>query len=191
MVVERDCDRREVIASICDIAERCGDGYSPSQMKWHEGVVYDGRDKAEEAIDRFDSGWYSDHAVLFRDYSGMKRPGPTAKMVKMADRLERARCAEGDYTSRHHIYDAARATVSCSKCSSRLAVPYLKRDQCPVCGNDLRSEAVLRRIGELHAKVEGLEDELRGLRDEQEERFRAKAKSSAPVRWLVKYEYHC
>jgi hypothetical protein len=55
----------------------------------------------------------------------------------------------------------------------------------------LRSEAVLRRIGELHAKVEGLEDELRGLRDEQEARFRAKAKSSAPVRWLVKYEYHC
>ena len=36
-------------------------------MTFHREPVYRNRGEAEEAIRKFDKGWYSDHAVRYRD----------------------------------------------------------------------------------------------------------------------------
>ena len=36
-------------------------------MTFHHEPVYRNREEAEEAIRKFDKGWYSDHAVRYRD----------------------------------------------------------------------------------------------------------------------------
>ena len=36
-------------------------------LTFHRDPVYRTREEAEEAIKKFDKGWYSDHAVRFRD----------------------------------------------------------------------------------------------------------------------------
>ena len=36
-------------------------------LTFHKEPVYKNREEAEAAIEKFDRGWYSDHAVRFRD----------------------------------------------------------------------------------------------------------------------------
>jgi len=36
-------------------------------LTFHDKVVYKNREEAEKAIKQFDKGWYSDHAVIFRE----------------------------------------------------------------------------------------------------------------------------
>ena len=36
-------------------------------LTFHKDPVYKNRDEAKAAIAKFDKGWYSDHAVRFRD----------------------------------------------------------------------------------------------------------------------------
>ena len=36
-------------------------------MTFHREPVYRNREEAEEAIRKFDKGWYNDHSVRFRD----------------------------------------------------------------------------------------------------------------------------
>ena len=36
-------------------------------LTFHKDPVYKNREEAEAAIKKFDRGWYSDHAVRFRD----------------------------------------------------------------------------------------------------------------------------
>lgn len=36
-------------------------------LTWHEDKIYPNRDEAMEAIEKYDNGWYSDHAVRYRD----------------------------------------------------------------------------------------------------------------------------
>ena len=35
-------------------------------LTWHEDKVYANRDEAMAAIEKYDCGWYSDHAVRYR-----------------------------------------------------------------------------------------------------------------------------
>lgn len=42
------------------------DGYH-GNMHIHEQRVYKNRDEAAEAIRQFDTGWYSDHAVRYKE----------------------------------------------------------------------------------------------------------------------------
>lgn len=36
-------------------------------MTIHDRVTYDSYEEAEKAIERYDTGWYSDHAVRYKD----------------------------------------------------------------------------------------------------------------------------
>lgn len=36
-------------------------------LTWHEDKVYPNRDEAMAAIEKYDNGWYSDHAVPYRE----------------------------------------------------------------------------------------------------------------------------
>lgn len=36
-------------------------------LTFHDSPVYPNMDEAHKAIERYDKGWYSDHAVVFKD----------------------------------------------------------------------------------------------------------------------------
>lgn len=47
--------------------------------------------------------------------------------------------------------------LSCRKCKSKLARAYIQSNKCPLCGTDLRTEKIVRRLAVLESKL----DELR------------------------------
>lgn len=149
-------------------------------LKWHEKKIYRDKDEAFEAIRRFDNGWYSDHAVLFHDTDDLKK---TAKITKLEERIANEKQKLNDYTLKNKIANRKSDTITCPHCHSRIALAYYRGfSDCPVCGTDMRSATVLERIDGYKKKIETLSKQLR---DEK-----IKACEKAPVKWLVKYEYH-
>lgn len=57
---------------------------------------------------------------------------------------------------------------------------------CPVCRGELRSKTVVDRIEKFEAKIEELKSQIK----DEEQSMSLKVSSKAPVKWLIKYEYH-
>lgn len=181
IVADKNVDKKAIIADICDIVEqecwREGGGYS-GRMTWHDGMVYADYDEAVEAIDRFDRGFYDDHAVLFREVGDLEN-ATTRRLVKqIADTQLKMR----DYIATNHVKDRKSALIGCPHCGSKLSREYLYSDSCPLCHADLRSDTVKKRIKGYETKIAEWEKKMR----EEKKKLGAKA----PVKWLVKYEYH-
>lgn len=66
---DENCDRKKILAQICEKANRDGDGYT-GPLKWHDEIEpRTNRDAAEKWIRDHDNGWYDDHCVRYYDYS--------------------------------------------------------------------------------------------------------------------------
>ena len=76
-VIEKNADRKAFLRELDEYVSQAdyeeGGCYPASQLTWHEDRIYDTREDAEEAIRRFDKGFYSDHAVLFRDTDAVSK----------------------------------------------------------------------------------------------------------------------
>lgn len=185
IIVDKNADRAAVIADICEEVEHSawqeGGIYNGTLKKsnhWHEGTVYDSEEDAREAISRFDNGWYDDHAVLFRDTSALE----SAATKRIAEQIAKTKEKKRDYVEANHVTSRKSTFIGCPHCGSKLSREHLKRDTCPLCGTDLRSETVRSRI-------EGLDEKRRELESRLVDEKKKLAKK-APVKWLVKYEYH-
>jgi predicted RNA-binding Zn-ribbon protein involved in translation (DUF1610 family) len=73
--------------------------------------------------------------------------------------------------------------VGCKDCGSKINREYIKSNACPVCGKDMRSDTIQKRLLAMREKVEKLEKAI----DEEQEKLFYK---SGKVYWLVKIEYH-
>lgn len=177
----RDVDRRRVLQDFREMADAAGDGYH-SKLTWHDGKVHPDREAAIEAIERYDDGWYDDHAVLFRDVEAAPAsPRTEAAQARLDAARERLAKAERESDVRRR----KRASVTCPRCGSRIALARFKgRDNtCPVCLEaDLRSPSTLERLASLREAVERAERKLAEARCELGDK--------AEVRWLVKCEFH-
>ena len=190
-VIEKNANRKAFLRELDEYVSQAdyeeGGCYPASQLTWHEDRIYDTREDAEEAIRRFDKGFYSDHAVLFRDTDAVAKT--TTKqhdtIVKRIDTLSKQR---EEYVAANHADCRKSAYIGCPSCGSKLRREYLMgRDKCPVCGGELRSETVMGRIASYDARIKDAKKQLKAL-----DRKHAKRVSEhAPVKWLVKWEYHC
>lgn len=163
------------------IHERCeiegGDGYH-STIKWHCDYVYADYGEAKEAIQRLDSGWYDDHAVL---YYNRDKVAPTKAMQNILDRIEKIRARQHEYKDQNSVRNRVATYIGCPNCGSKLKKEYLRNEYCPLCRADLRSKTVLNKLGEYEAKVYELEEKYKELAKKQ----------PGTIKWLVKYEFHC
>lgn len=197
-VLPKDCDRAMFIAQMdeqvsCEDRDE-GGRYRASQLKWHENKVYDTREDAEKAIKRLDNGWYDDHAVLFRDTTGLDKT--SKRLTTLEERLHKLQMDKAKYMSEHLAFSAKRksAFMSCKKCGSRINLSYMdnarlpltKQDGCPVCGETMTSQSVLDRIGSYDKRIA---DARKGIKAELR-RIEARLAKKAKVCWLVKTEYH-
>lgn len=175
---DKNVDRREVYDFIEDkCAWENGDGYS-STIKWHCEKVYADFEDAQRAITRLDNGWYDDHAVLYYNRDAVK---PTKEMEAVRDRMKAVRNKKDEYEEKFHVKHRKADFVGCKTCGSKLRREYIRSNKCPMCGSDLRSDSVIKKLSEYDAKLNDLEKKYRDLAKKQ----------PGTVKWLVKYEFHC
>lgn len=148
------------------------------RLTWHDNKVYADYDEAREAIECLDNGWYDDHAVLFRECGNLEN----ATTRRLEKQIREHREKMDSYIDANHVTGRKSALIGCSGCGSKISREHLRSDRCPVCGTDLRSETVLSRIEGYRAKIAEWEHKIA----EEKKKLGAKA----PVKWLVKYEYH-
>lgn len=170
------------VAQCEDYQEGCS---GISNIRWNEHVC-NTREDAEYWINVHDKGWYDCLACMYKVPKEVK---PTESLLSMRKLLEK-------YAQRYHELNTQlfcegfkSALYTCKGCNSKLAVKFLKRNICPVCGSDLRSDTLLKQIASARERVtnqqKAVADEEKRLRDKQ-----TKANEKAEIRWLVKIEYH-
>lgn len=190
-VLDKNANRKAFLCELDEYVSQAdweeGGCYPASQLTWHDDRVYDSREEAEEAIRRFDTGFYSDHAVLFRDTDATEKPH-TKQHDTLAKRIETLSKQRDEYIAANHADCRKSAYIGCPTCGSKLRREYLMgRDKCPVCGGELRSETVMSRIASYDTRIKDAKKQLKALDRKQSKR----ASEHAPVKWLVKWEYHC
>lgn len=178
-------DVKKDIARVLEVLDRIA--YDPQEssgyhgnMTFHDGKVYDNEAEAMEAIGSYDDGWYSDHAVLFKDCAAVKK---TAAMRKKDEQIAAAREKACEINEKYRLPSGSTAYIGCKECGSKISRKHLRSCNCPVCGKDLRSNTDIARVEAALKRIQKLVDEY----NEMEK----KLKDKAPIRWLVKYEYHC
>ena len=188
-IMDKNGNKDALIADICYEVEhedwQEGGTYNPRQLTWHDGKIYDTKEEAHQAIEQFDNGWYDDHAVLFRDTDTVTKK--TKKIETLESRIAAEQDKKAAYISDHQITNRKSAFMTCPKCNSKIALAYYTGTHfCPVCGGDLYSNTVVMRLDKFDTKIKELKKELK-----KEEREQAKKNAAkAPIKWLVKYEYH-
>lgn len=164
-----------------------GGWYLESQLKWHEDHVFETREDAERFLERYE-GKYDDHAVLFRntDRIALKK---SAEETKLEERLNRLKAELSAIEGGTAISNRKSAFIGCPSCGSKLERVGLYSkfgNVCPICGTDLRSKTDRNRVA---AKKKGIRETEKRLEQKRYE-MKVKASRSAPICWLVKYEYH-
>lgn len=157
-----------------------GEGASglPNPIRWIENGVSESYSEAEKRIEKLDDGWYDQLAVKYKEY----QPCKTKKYLDLKTRLAEARKSYDEKVNRVH-YSAQNVSsefVGCKHCGSKIAVKYIKKNFCPVCGNDLRPASTLQNIENARKKVEDLEKQI----------SIEESKAKYEIRWLLKIEYH-
>ena len=149
-------------------------------MTIHDNVICEDYKQAYDKIQQWDDGWYSDHAVQFRDTDAMK---PTKAVEALMAKASKISADKKDYIEKHSLKERKSEFIGCKKCGSKLANKYLKGNRCPVCGEDLRAEYIVKRIEKYNKDYNDALDKVRELKKKQA--------GKCPVRWLVKVEVHC
>lgn len=151
-------------------------------MTIHKNIVCENWEEAVKYIKSKDNGWYSDHAVQYKDNSGLKK---TKAEESIEERIKKNRNDKFKYIQEHSIHKMKSNFVTCKKCGSKIATHYnsFTSEYCPVCREDLRAEYISERIEKYDIDFGHLEQELMNARQ--------KRKGKANIKWCVKVEVHC
>ena len=145
-------------------------------IEWRDAMTpFSSAEEAKVYIqEQSNHSFYLQIAVPFYKYNSNE------KLKEMQEKLETAKAELEKAKKPYYSVDTVKAKyVGCKHCGSKLAVPYIKSNKCPLCGEDLRPQSVQDKMKRLAAKVKKLESDVE-----------AKKKRLAEVYWLVKVEYH-
>lgn len=141
-------------------------------------------DDAINAIDKYDTGWYSDHAVPYYETIGTISSKKIDNIVK---RIEETEKKKEDFNIKSWVGNRSSKMIGCEHCGSKINKTFIKHNNndCPVCKSDLRPVSSLSRLNRYNIKL----SELRKEKKETEKQLSKKLKRK--VVWLVKVEVHC
>lgn len=149
-------------------------------LRIHDTPVCESYEEAVEMINGWDTGWYSDHAVQYKDKSALN---PTKQMQAIQDRSDKMLQDKHEYIKAHSLKNRKSAYIGCKECGSKISVKHLRGNACPLCGTDLRPDYVIERIKKYDRDNEALLDQYIELKN--------KRSGKCPIKWLVKVEVHC
>ena len=153
-----------------------------SDIRWLEFVCADEK-SAEEYIKNHDKGWYDCLAVKFKKVDNVKK---TKKHEDLERRYNETVTQLSQIEGTVFCKDFKSQYLGCKKCGSKLNKDYMKSNKCPLCGEDMRSDTVLKNI----ARLKALEKELGKAIREEELKLAEKVGKKCEILWLVKVEYH-
>jgi len=172
-VDKKDAEKRinEYVARESD----CGGLYN--SIRWIDAAPCSDRAQAEKFIDHIDRGNYDCVAVQYVT----SMPFTNAKLEELrAKEHERHneffKLCEAEYPK-----TLTSAMLGCKKCSSKLAIKYLKGNFCPVCKADLRPDYIMKKIDAAQKRWTEAQSRLTEYIDKH---------ARKEVKWLVKIEYH-
>lgn len=151
-------------------------------IRWLDFICAN-RDSAREYIDSHDKGWYDNLAVQYRHYP---KPMTSKKYEDLMRRYDEARKQYNELSNALYCKEFKSQYLGCKKCGSKLNKDYMRSNNCPLCGEDMRSDTTKKNIARLRDLCKDLEKRLKEERNHLEE----KAIKSSVIRWLVKIEYH-
>jgi hypothetical protein len=178
LTYKEDISRVLVMADVCEIAKRDGDGYD-SNITWHNVSPLESYEEAEKFIKEKDTGWYSDHAVRYKDYSSAKK---TTKITEYEAKVLELKKAKNKYKKAHSVHSFQAKHIGCPKCGSKLNKKYFIGEHCPLCRADLRAKTTIEKIEWYDAKIKDYESRI--------DKEKQKQKKYCKIMWLVKIEYH-
>lgn len=146
--------------------------------------------KRVDYLSQFD-GSRRNVAVLFRDASDAVPP--KTAMENANKMLANANKSLETILDKAEPKNLKAAFKACPDCGSKLAVKFLKLNRyqammtCPLCGASLLSDSTTNRIKTANERIKKAKKRISDLNKAAQK----KASKHAPVRWLVKTEYHC
>lgn len=160
----------------------------------HNDILCDSYDDAVEKINSLDRGFYDDHAVRFYDTSDIRNsPKLTKIQQQITDTVQKKR----EYIEKNHIGYRTSEFIGCLNCKSKISrkhyythngeVVTQKSYNCPICGEDLRSNTVKNRIESFDNKINEYKKKYKAT----EKELAKKCRNKANIKWLVKVEVHC
>ena len=186
-VPEKGIDKKAVedkwnrVAAAVGIREGCMG--LPSKISWLSDVL-DTRDDAEAFLERCARGkFYPELAVR---YHQPERTQPSKRFLEALEIRNEARRKMRVVTGQIHYATAKSEFIGCKQCRSKLARTYLKTNNCPVCGVDMRPASKLEEIRRLREKLDAAEEKLAEI----ERKDAIAAGKNAPLMWLIRVEYH-
>lgn len=84
----------------------------------------------------------------------------TKKAKDLQRRIKETQDKAEKYAAENSIHTHTSEFRGCKKCGSKLATKYIKGENCPLCGNDLRSETVTKTLRNYKEKINALTKEL-------------------------------
>lgn len=156
----------------------------------------------DEAYDYLESSCrsYEEIAVRFRDTSEAIDSG-NAKTRNLVKRIEDLKKQREDYVRKHSVFERSAKFIGCPECGSKLNRESLaknipngcniaileRRQTCPVCGTDLRPRSTRDDIERYDERIQQTQLTL----DKEKKALSEKAQAKAPIRWLIRMEFHC
>lgn len=153
-------------------------------LKIHHISPLEDEDEAIGAIGRYDTGWYSDHAVPYYKTIGTISSKKIDSIVK---RIQETEKKKEEFNIKSWVGNRSSKMIGCEHCSSKINRTFIKQNinDCPVCKLDLRPTSSLSRLSQYDVKIFELKKEK--LKTEKQLSKKLKRK----VVWLVKVEVHC
>ncbi len=194
---DKDVDKKKVSANLDNYVahEAWKEGssglYNP--IRWIEKIL-DSFEAAEEYIKVHDKGDYDNLAVMYYEYPKFEATKTYEILKERAERLTRRYIELRD---KIHYVDVKSKFITCRFCESKISTAVLsgkiksfaywgKRNDCPVCGRDLRPESALDIIEKARLNAEKAGNDLKA----EQKKIEKKMIKQAKVKWLLKIEYH-
>lgn len=160
-----------------------GGGGLPSRIRWYDNEVCEDYEAARKFLEAHDRGWYDQLAVKYRKFD---KPLSSSRLEELNAQLRENARKLRELNSKVAFTEFKAQFISCKNCGSKLNKDYIKRNNCVVCGHDMRSDTTKNAIARLTEKVSSLE---KAIREEEKKLAKKKAKEGKEY-WLVKIEYH-
>ena len=174
-------NKREVIADCKEIFRNEGGEYGLSEVEY-KSRTFDSYDEAVEYIEQNYCGDYEQVAFKYKEPTEPPKSQVYQKLLAQQKELkERYYAMERKV---HFSSDNVKSSfIACKKCGSKLASNYIRSNNCPLCGNDLRPPTTINNIKRIKEKLEDVSDKIKRIELEH-------SKKSKNIRWIVKIEFH-
>lgn len=175
-------DKREVYADCQEVCEREGNTLGLDKSIKFYDRVFDSYDDAVEYIEHNLCGNYEQVAFKYKEPT---TPPKTQMYQKLIEQQKELRQRYSDMNRKIHFSsDSVKSNfIACKNCGSKLASKYIRSNNCPLCGNDLRPPTTINNIKRVKDKLDDVNAKIRKIELEH-------SKKSKNIGWIVKIEFH-